>query len=43
MLHQKYRNITTSPLSIDLGGAPGRYQLKVETEEGVWRRTVVVR
>lgn len=42
VLRQQFRGIRNRPLRLDLAGTPGRYQLKVETEEGVWRRVVEV-
>ena len=42
VLKQQFRRITDRPLHLDLAGTPGRYQLKVETAGGVWRRVVEV-
>lgn len=43
VLHHRYRSITTEPLDVDLAGTAGRYQLKVESDAGVWRRMIEVR
>lgn len=40
LYRQFLRNVRDRPITIDLSSTPGRYQLKVETPEGIFRQAI---